>query len=55
MKAERIGSVNTFTTSASIFFYGMWSGADITRMRLRMRIFSDVEYGAERMRINIVG
>jgi hypothetical protein len=46
MKADRIISNNTFTTSASIFFR-MWSGADITRMRLRMQVFSDVGYGVE--------
>jgi hypothetical protein len=51
MKADRIRSDNTFTTSASIFFCRMWSGADITRMRLWMRIFSDVGYGAESDRL----
>jgi hypothetical protein len=42
-KADRIGLDNTFIRSASIFFCRMCSGADITRMR----IFSDVGYGAE--------
>jgi hypothetical protein len=51
MKADRIGSDNTFTTSAPTFFCRMWSGVDITRMRLRMRIFSDVGYGAESDRL----
>jgi hypothetical protein len=46
MKADRIGLDNTFTTSASIFFR-IWSGADIARMWLHMRIFSDVRNGAE--------
>jgi hypothetical protein len=31
MKADQIGSDNTFTTSASIFFCQTWSGADITQ------------------------
>jgi hypothetical protein len=47
MKVDRIGLDDTFTTSASIFFCRMWSGADITQMWLRMQIFSDVGYGAE--------
>jgi hypothetical protein len=32
-----------FTTSISMFFCRIWSGADITRMRF----FPDVGYGAE--------
>jgi hypothetical protein len=51
MKADQIGSDNTFTTSASIFFCRMWSGADITRMRLQMQTFLDVGYGAESDRL----
>jgi hypothetical protein len=47
MKADQIKSDNTFTTSASIFFCWMWNRADFTRMRLQMRVFSDVRYGAE--------
>jgi hypothetical protein len=45
MKADRVGSDNAFSTS--IIFYRMWSEADITRMRLRVRIYSDAGYGAE--------
>jgi hypothetical protein len=33
------------------FFCRMWSGADITWMWLRMRIFSDVGYGVESDRV----
>jgi hypothetical protein len=44
---DRIGSDNAFSSSTSIFFCRMWSEADITRMRLWMRIYSDVGYGAE--------
>jgi hypothetical protein len=47
MKADRIGPDNAFSTSTSIIFCRIWSDADITRMRLRMRIYSDVGYGAE--------
>jgi hypothetical protein len=42
-QADRIGLDNAFSTCTSIIFCRMWSGADITRMR----IYSDVGYGAE--------
>jgi hypothetical protein len=50
------GSDNTIFTSTFIFFCQMRSRADITQMRLRIRVFSDVGNGTEleRTQINIV-
>jgi hypothetical protein len=61
MKVDQIGSDNTFTTSASIFFVGcgaeriLHTDAVTDEDFFGCRIWCGVGSVAERMRINIVG
>jgi hypothetical protein len=56
MKADQIGSDNTFTTSTSILFCWMWSGVDAVTDAdcFGCQIWCGVRLVSERMRINIV-